>query len=920
MRARRVTSRTTAPTPAPVPAAQHNRLLAAAEARALDLEDRLVEILTPIFERAGDLAGDRFEARATRVQVASLRQTFPLLASAPAAASTMVAIKPTPAQAAMLSEPGGDPPEDMHVTLAYLGETEGDLSQIADALAGVPGAHGPLEGTVGGVGSFADGGKGHPSILLPSVPGLLELRHHVTEALTGASIDYGRDYGFVPHMTVAYRRNGPQPPQEASMGSPLNFDDLWVVRGDRETIQLPLTGAKPLTAAAEDDPSSADTLEEIARVAEDHVPDGGYGDTFWHEADRTVMWISADWSVDAEEAIEDFLAIPGVEWAEDCAECAAPKGPGWVRAYPRAADALEAASPPGHPPFCLPAELRTKTDPVRTAVVRTVMQAGVEGAGLSFDVTNPLAGKVLAQSGSQIVGIAKTTQLDVMKTVRYAYDQGLSIPDTAKAIRAAMRATAPSRARLIARTELAGAVNGSSLAATKLVDQATGAGYSKTWLTAPGAPYPRHEDYEGLDGQTVGLDEPFDVGGSDLQYPGDPDGPPEEICNCRCALRYADQGGEAEGIEAAAHLRASCSHHRYGPKRETAAELAIVMRSFAGGPADWIPPAPEELLSTECEPIRLPPVASTAVPAPSEPAAIRGDTVSVGAGPQLPAAIVERIQQLGLDRWPPLPGQASLEILRGAPSTEAIYRDAATGKWETERAAIHQEIIGQHFAGKVAPATGDQLHAYFTAGGGASGKGGLHFDVAGERLGTDALGERPDTILVDPDRIKQMLPEFREIVDARDAYAATAVHEESSYIAKAVVQEARARGYNVVLDTTGSSGGFVEKIKVFADAGYETQVSMVSVPTNEAIVRSMARGDHSGRYVSIGPLKGAHRGASEQLPRWMSSPDVDRWTLYDNSGPSSVLVAEGGGGETTVVYDQARLDEILAKAAEPRAS
>jgi hypothetical protein len=36
------------------------------------------------------------------------------------------------------------------------------------------------------------------------------------------------------------------------------------------------------------------------------------------------------------------------------------------------------------------------------------------------------------------------------------------------------------------------------------------------------------------DGQVVGLDEPFIVGGEQLMYPGDPAGSPGNICNCLC--------------------------------------------------------------------------------------------------------------------------------------------------------------------------------------------------------------------------------------------------------------------------------------------------------------------------------------------------------------------------------------------------
>ena len=49
-----------------------------------------------------------------------------------------------------------------------------------------------------------------------------------------------------------------------------------------------------------------------------------------------------------------------------------------------------------------------------------------------------------------------------------------------------------------------------------------------------------------LDGQTVGLDEPFKIEGSELMFPGDPTGRANLVWNCRCTMRTV----EKEGIEA----------------------------------------------------------------------------------------------------------------------------------------------------------------------------------------------------------------------------------------------------------------------------------------------------------------------------------------------------------------------------------
>jgi hypothetical protein len=83
------------------------------------------------------------------------------------------------------------------------------------------------------------------------------------------------------------------------------------------------------------------------------------------------------------------------------------------------------------------------------------------------------------------------------------------------------------RALLVARTESGSAAN----AAAKDGYKAGGAD-GKSWLPVPDDGRNRPEHLE-MDGETVTIDEAFSNG---LQFPGDPLGPPEEVCNCRCTL------------------------------------------------------------------------------------------------------------------------------------------------------------------------------------------------------------------------------------------------------------------------------------------------------------------------------------------------------------------------------------------------
>lgn len=863
-----------APSPvhAPPTADRHNAVLRAAHRRVEELEVRLADILQPILEQAGARAASAFTRKATHhLTAAALREAdrqallrippgesfgfrlrpFVLTASAPSPESAMICLKPRPDEAAALALPGGEEAEGLHVTLVYLGEVEGDLRDVLDALQPVAASHAPLEGVIGGVGRFQPPGV---AILLPDVPGLVELRVAVTEALVAADVPYGRDHGYEAHISVDADPD-PDTLEEAlarTAQKPLHFDSIQIVRGDVLVYELALVGVPPITAAGVCTRcNGVGGLNEIGKACADGQP-------------------------------------PVIACL--CSLTAAGGGhTGWT------APAGDELIDVDH----LVSTLKTKTDPVRRAFVKAAMTPTLAEAGQPFDVTNPLTAKVLAQSGSQIRNIANTTQLNVMRIIDRAYKEGLSIPDTAAAIRAGMKSASEYRARMIARTELAGAANGGSLAAAQIADNVLGIGLFKQWLTAPGAPHPRHEDYQGLDGQTVALDEPFDVGGDALQFPGDPDGDPGETINCRCALSYTETPPEGSAA-------------------------AVAEPSAGGGVSDEGVSESGDTALQDAMPLTPPP----------------GDTVSVGVAPFVPPDLVDRIKREGFD-----------VALKDLKPTTAVGREVfAKGKdtlhlydggdvWHGERTLadgerittkeLHERIANFHFDGLTPVPQGEQRYLTLTAGGSGSGKGGTEIVMGDRRFSLKELEkdrELPgdqrkfkDVVLINSDSIKTMLPEFKKLVDEGDLYGASGVHEESSTLSKLIEKEARARGFNVVFDGTGSSGSLLERIESYARQDYKVDVRMTSIPTNDAIVRAMARGDHSGRYVAVDAIKDAHRGASKMLAIWKDSPLVEDWTVIDNSGiigTPKTVVAERHGGGPIVIHDREKWDAILAKADE----
>lgn len=136
--------------------------------------------------------------------------------------------------------------------------------------------------------------------------------------------------------------------------------------------------------------------------------------------------------------------------------------------------------------------------------------------------------KVLKLAGN----VNETTKRKIKRTLIQGIEEGQTIEDMRKGIQGVFTQATTSRARTIARTETNSVINRGTIEAWKqseIVEQ-------KVWLTAPGAETPRHELVPGLNGQTVGLNDFFNVQGEMLDSPGDPSGSPENVINCRCAM------------------------------------------------------------------------------------------------------------------------------------------------------------------------------------------------------------------------------------------------------------------------------------------------------------------------------------------------------------------------------------------------
>lgn len=147
----------------------------------------------------------------------------------------MVALYPSPATAAMLAQPGGEAADELHVTLAFLGEASqlDDVARLQQAVAGFAATAAPLVGQVSGTGRFTAGPEPvtYASVDLPALP---EIRERLVATLSGAGCEPSKEHGFTPHITLAYDDRDVQVPN-----LPLVFDAITVaVSGERSSYPL----------------------------------------------------------------------------------------------------------------------------------------------------------------------------------------------------------------------------------------------------------------------------------------------------------------------------------------------------------------------------------------------------------------------------------------------------------------------------------------------------------------------------------------------------------------------------------------------------------------------------------------------------------------------------------------------------------
>lgn len=129
-------------------------------------------------------------------------------------------------------------PEDMHVTLCYLGDANGwnhKRADIENALMAFAFSHAPIEGVVGGVGRFnASVNSEGMDVIYASfdAPNLPEFRQDLVKLLDNLDVEISRAHGYTPHITLAYVERGSDMPNLALETMALSFRKVTLYWGD----------------------------------------------------------------------------------------------------------------------------------------------------------------------------------------------------------------------------------------------------------------------------------------------------------------------------------------------------------------------------------------------------------------------------------------------------------------------------------------------------------------------------------------------------------------------------------------------------------------------------------------------------------------------------------------------------------------
>lgn len=250
-------------------------------------------------------------------------------------------------------------------------------------------------------------------------------------------------------------------------------------------------------------------------------------------------------------------------------------------------------------------------------------------------------------------------------------------------------------------------------------------------------------------------------------------------------------------------------------------------------------------------------------------------------------------------------------------STDEMHINPETRRYTSKRRKLHRSIVHQHRQ-KAGPSRPEgQRTAYILGGGPASGKS--------TALDSGAIRIPRDVIRLDPDEIKESIPEYRVWRAAGDTNAAAKTHKESKHIHSLVSDALLADGVDVIYDSTGDGNypGFKSRVEHMRAHGHQIVGHYTTNSVETALKLNEERFLQTGRKVPDHDVRHIHAQVSRVVTQALKDDVFDRFFLYDtddlNAEPR--LIARKLRGQDLEILDQDAWDRFVRKGVyvEPKA-
>lgn len=257
--------------------------------------------------------------------------------------------------------------------------------------------------------------------------------------------------------------------------------------------------------------------------------------------------------------------------------------------------------------------------------------------------------------------------------------------------------------------------------------------------------------------------------------------------------------------------------------------------------------------------------------------------------------------------------QLNMSQIRQAVADNLITDDhpllKPNNKYTSGRQALQERIIRNYTKGYTA--SSDTI--YMLGGAPANGKSTL--------VDSGLLPHPKGAMVVDADKVKVMIPEYRNMLKSQDKEliraAANFVHEESSMIGKRIQQQAFDRNIATVID--GVNDGSYEKVsdKVFKmrkQTGKRVRADYVSLDTDLSVKLAQIRAEKTGREVPLKFIKDNNREISKLIPKLIDGKVFDELYLWDTNinGTPRLILSQING--VLKIEDMELYERFLKKA------